>query len=79
MIAHGTRMMYQGIVHPNSYYPAPTLSSFDFYFDWLTLTIVGIIVFTIALISFYKKKEENESSMKNESLLSSGAECIFPT
>jgi len=55
MIGHGARMMYQGLVQPHSYYPAPTPHSIDFFFDWMTLFIVGIIVLGYTLFSFYKR------------------------
>lgn len=57
MIAHAARMMFQGIFKPDSYYPAPTPATIDFYFDWLTLLILGIIVFSYSLIQFFKNQK----------------------
>lgn len=59
MIAHGARMMYQGLFQPNSYYPAPTPSSVDFFFDWMTLFIFGVIVLSYTLYAFYKQYWQN--------------------
>lgn len=53
MAAHGLRMIYQGIFWPNSYYPAPTPSTLDFWFDWTTLLVLGIIIFYFGISSFY--------------------------
>jgi hypothetical protein len=53
MSAHGLRMIFQGIFKPNSYYPAPTPASFDFWFDWTTLLILGIIIFYFGITAFY--------------------------
>lgn len=41
MIAHGSRMVYQGLFEPESYYQ-PSL--FDVLFDWTTLIAFGIFV-----------------------------------
>lgn len=72
MIGHGARMMYQGLFKPNSYYPAPTPYSIDFYFDWLTLLILGLIVFYFVITSFYKKyrqdKIDNEKIEENKTV-----------
>jgi len=42
MIAHGLRMMIQGVLYPNSYYPASIPSTINFWFDWFLLSIFGI-------------------------------------
>jgi len=47
MIAHGLRMITQGLLYPQSIYPAPVPTSLDFWFDWVILLIFGICVFTI--------------------------------
>jgi hypothetical protein len=66
MIAHGLRMMTQGIFFPDSIYPAPVLSSIDFWFDWFVLCLFGIgIVFIGAKqlkrwMVLEKLKNENE-------------------
>jgi hypothetical protein len=54
MIAHGLRMMVQGLFYPTSIYPAPVPTSIDFWFDWFTLAVMGSIVFFIGLTSFYR-------------------------
>ena len=61
MIAHGARMMFQGIFKPNSYYPAPTPTTIDFWFDWTILLILGIIVFSLALSTFYRNFSKNKN------------------
>ena len=65
MIGHGARMMFQGLFHPNSYYPAPTPLRIDFWFDWATLLVLGSIVFYFVITSFYKKLREDK--IKKES------------
>jgi len=50
MIGHGARMIYQGVIHPNSVYK-PGL--FDLYFDWLSLLVLGIFILSFALYNFY--------------------------
>ena len=47
MIAHGLRMMTQGMFFPNSIYQAPVPTGLDFWFDWFTLCLIGIIIFYI--------------------------------
>ena len=47
MIAHGLRMMTQGLFFPQSYYPAPVPTSIDFWFDWFSLAVIGIIILRI--------------------------------
>jgi hypothetical protein len=59
MIGHGARMMYQGLFQPTSYYPAPTPFGIDFYFDWLTLSILGIAILIYALFTFYHQIQRN--------------------
>lgn len=54
MIGHGGRMIYQGLVHPNSYY-SPNL--FDIFFDWTSLLILGIIMFYFGLKIYYTKQK----------------------
>ncbi len=73
MIGHGTRMMYQGLFQPQSYYPAPTPNTIDFYFDWFTLALLGFIILGVSLHYFYKKslqsyKEEKTSTKNNNEL-----------
>ncbi len=59
MIGHGGRMIYQGVFRPNSYYVPGT---FDILFDWLTLLILGIIIFYFTLTNFYKKISEEKNA-----------------
>lgn len=66
MIGHGARMMYQGLFKPNSYYPAPTPYTFDFYFDWLTLFVFGFIVFYFVISPFYNKIRKDKRKRKTE-------------
>ncbi len=54
MIGHGARMIYQGVVHPNSYY-SPNL--FDIFFDWTSLLVLGIIMFYFGLKMYYIKQQ----------------------
>ena len=67
MIGHGARMMYQGIFKPNSIYPAPTPNTIDFYFDWMTLLILGIMIFSYATFMFYKS-QKNKDTYDNKNL-----------
>ncbi len=65
MFAHGARMMYQGIFRPNSYYPAPTPATIDFWFDWTTLLILGIIIFYFGITAFYNNQTITYKNRKN--------------
>ncbi len=58
MIAHGMRMIYQGLFQPHSYYQ-PGL--FDILFDWTTLIILGICIFYFGITGFYQ-----QSFLKNQ-------------
>ncbi len=60
MMAHGTRMIFQGIFKPNSFYQ-PTL--FDILFDWTTLTILGAIVFYYSITNFYKNLKQKKPQL----------------
>ena len=67
MIAHGLRMMVQGLFYPTSIYPAPVPTSIDFWFDWFTLSILGIIIVYIGgkrwmqWVQKKKRKKEDHS------------------
>jgi len=50
MVAHGSRVITQTIIYPDSYYK-PGL--FDLTFDWLTLIILGIFVAWFGFGKFY--------------------------
>jgi len=41
------------------YDKAPTPASFDFWFDWTTLLVLGIIIFYLGVSSFYIKEKTN--------------------
>jgi hypothetical protein len=60
MIGHGLRMIFQGTFQPgSSYYP----NTFDLFFDWLTLTVLGVIVLYLTLLTFFRtKSSENRHS-----------------
>ena len=60
MIAHGLRMMIQGLLYPTSIYPAPVPTGIDFWFDWFTLAVMGSVVFVIGLTSFYQQVKTND-------------------
>jgi hypothetical protein len=68
MFAHAARMMYQGIFKPNSYYPAPTPATIDFWFDWTTLLILGIIIFYFGITAFYHMQKKKQTNKKDEKL-----------
>jgi len=54
MIGHGARMIYQGLIHPQSYY-SPNL--FDILFDWTTLLVLGVFLFYIGLKTYYIRQQ----------------------
>ena len=58
MIGHGLRMIYQGTFNPGSAY-VPNL--FDLYFDWLTLAVLGGILFWLGISTFYRNLVTNQS------------------
>ncbi len=60
MIAHGLRMMMQGIFHPESIYPAPLPTSIDFWFDWFILALVGLLLFKMGIQSYYQQKKKSD-------------------
>lgn len=62
MIAHGTRMITQTILYPDSYYK-PGL--FDLMFDWFTLILLGFFVAHYGFVRFYKS-EKNKSLLQNK-------------
>lgn len=51
MIGHGLRMIYQGVFAPNSYYHPNT---FDLFFDWGSLLVLGFFVLWFSLTQFKK-------------------------
>lgn len=56
MIAHGLRMITQGLFYPSSYYPAPLPTSLDFWFDWVVLLLLGICLFYIGFHHWFETK-----------------------
>lgn len=65
MIGHGARMIYQGVFRPDSYY-SPGL--FDIFFDWTTLLILGIIVLSFSVSTFYHLQEKKQMDKKEEKM-----------
>jgi hypothetical protein len=63
MIAHGARMMVQGLFYPTSIYPAPVPTKIDFWFDWMALAILGTIMFIFGLWSFYKTTKQGRQAL----------------
>lgn len=63
MIGHGARMMYQGLFQPLSYYPAPTPNTIDFYFDWLTLAILGLFIVLYSIHTFYRYRVKTKQTI----------------
>ena len=55
MIAHGLRMIIQGVFYPTMTYQ-PNL--FDLFFDWLTLCVLGVFVFCFAAYRFYQSSQQ---------------------
>lgn len=49
-MGQGSRMLYQGIFHPGSYY-VPVL--FDLFFDWMTLFVLGTVLFALGVKGFH--------------------------
>jgi drug/metabolite transporter (DMT)-like permease len=64
MIGHGTRMLYQGIFSPGSFY-AP--NTFDLFFDWLTLAILGCFILWFAMSLYYQGIRKETSTGKHKS------------
>jgi len=50
MLGQSTRMIYQGVFHPGSFYQPNTI---DLLFDWSTMLIVGLALFSFVIIQFY--------------------------
>ncbi|MDG6224568.1 MAG: hypothetical protein QCI82_03545 [Candidatus Thermoplasmatota archaeon] len=50
MMGQGSRMLYQGIFHPGSYY-VPVM--FDLFFDWMTLFVLGTVLLALGLKGFH--------------------------
>lgn len=75
MIGHGLRMIYQGLFQPGSLY-AP--NTFDLFFDWLTLTLLGCFILGFAISRCYhgiskKSIRKKTKSSKEESIF------LYPT
>ena len=67
MIAHGLRMMVQGLFYPTSIYPAPVPSSIDFWFDWFFLSILGIIILYIGSKRWMQWVQKKKRKKKDQS------------
>ena len=65
MIAHGLRMMTQGLFFPTSYYPAPLPSTIDFWFDWFLLFILGTIVIYLTMKQWFTWIHKTQSRETN--------------
>jgi cytochrome bd-type quinol oxidase subunit 1 len=61
MIGHGARMIYQGLFTPGSSY-AP--NTFDLFFDWLTLAILGCFILLFAISLLYHSMEKRIPTKK---------------
>lgn len=63
MIGHGARMLYQGIFAPGSTYSPNT---FDLFFDWLTLAILGCFILWFAVSVYYQGIEKKPGVRKQK-------------
>lgn len=66
MIGHATRMIYQGVFHQGSSY---TPNTFDIFFDWTTLLILGIIILLLSLTTFYHLLDKKNLKEKTQDQL----------
>ena len=69
MVAHGLRMMMQGLFYPESYYPAPIPTALDFWFDWFILFFIGVIIFVWGVFEFYQLKKRQYAFSSNPPLM----------
>jgi len=69
MIAHGARMMFQGLFRPFSVYPAPLPSTLDFWFDWMILALLGCILFSYGLYTFHQQTKQRSSQYDSTAYL----------
>ena len=58
MIAHGLRMITQGLFYSTSIYPVPIPTSINFWFDWFTLAMLGLAVFIMGIRSYYQVRKQ---------------------
>jgi len=63
MIAHALRMIYQGVFHPETAY---TPNTFDLFFDWTTLSILGVIVFVSTVFTIYHMMQNKKKQRSNK-------------
>jgi hypothetical protein len=63
MIAHGSRMISQGLFYPNSVYKP---GMFDLLFDWFTLLFLGGFVAWYGFTTFYKDRLQKKSDEPKE-------------
>jgi len=66
MIAHALRMIYQGVFHPETAYMPNT---FDLFFDWTTLSILGVIVCISTVFTIYHMLQNKKKQSSNERVL----------
>jgi uncharacterized membrane protein len=76
MLGQSTRMIYQGLFQPGSYYQP---NGVDLVFDWLTMLVVGLALFSFVVTQFYRyvkesrerkgSQEPNETKAANHSLI----------
>ncbi|MBN1280522.1 MAG: hypothetical protein JXA00_02625 [Candidatus Thermoplasmatota archaeon] len=72
MIGHGARMLYQGLFAPGTSY---TPNTFDLFFDWLTLAILGCGILWFAFSLYYRTLKtrgpsQTRGSQQEETVLS---------
>ncbi len=63
MIAHGSRMIAQGILSPNICYIP---NYFDLIFDWLTLILLGFFITWFGFFEFYKREKKIFNQRRNK-------------
>jgi hypothetical protein len=71
MLGEGARMIFMALFHQNWFYQPNT---FDLFFDWVPLTILGSLIFYEGVKSFYveskaeqiRSKEITVQSVKKE-------------
>jgi hypothetical protein len=56
MVGQGARMIVEGILANKVYRPG----TFDILFDWTTLSVVGLIVFSWGMYLFYKEVKRRQ-------------------
>lgn len=67
MFGEGARMVVMALFHQSWYYQANT---FDLFFDWVPLTILGSILFYEGVKSFYFDQKAEQSRTREIALVS---------